>query len=371
MRIAFAIVTLFPGGGLQRDCMALASRLTAKGHHVTIFAARCRGPIPPGLSVELLPNRAWSNSRRDLLFAEAVAQRRHGQFDRLVGFGKLIDLDVLYCADACLAARPAKWYAGLTSRRRIQMQLEAASFSPGKSTQCLLLSQNQAEEFRRAWSTEPDRIRRAAADDRSRPTPPGIQDRRRPRAGPREFSRGRRGCRRCGLRSRRNPKVKGLDRTVAALAAFPAARLAIAGIDNGSKPARQVKALGEESGRRRSRPFSRPARKHPRVDGGGRPAHPSRALRHHRHGDSRSHRQRAAGDHHTAMRLRGARHRRRRGARTARSVLFDRSDRSPAKRGIRGNTHAVEPNGAAYGQSEALFDGLDRAAEIIAGARSD
>src|SRR5690606_12128033 len=133
-------------------------RLAARGHDVTIFAERRRGELPSGLNVKQLPNGAWSNHRRDHLFAEAVAQRCHGQFDCLVGFGKLIDLDLLYCADPCIAARPSKWYTRWTSRRHTLMRLEAASFVPGQRTVCLLLSRNQADEFRRAWSTEPDRL---------------------------------------------------------------------------------------------------------------------------------------------------------------------------------------------------------------------
>src|SRR5947207_2533229 len=93
MNFAFAIVTLFPGGGLQRDCMAIASRLAARGHQVTIFAERARGALPAALSVKLLPNRAWTNHGRDQTFADDVVRSCRGRFDRLVGFGKLKDLD--------------------------------------------------------------------------------------------------------------------------------------------------------------------------------------------------------------------------------------------------------------------------------------
>lgn len=246
MNFAFAIVTLFPGGGLQRDCMALARRLIAQGHEVTIFAARRRGELPPELSIELLPNRALSNQRRDWLFAQAVAQRCRGRFDRLVGFGKLIGLDALYCADGCIAARPTRWFARFSLRRRAQMALEAASFAPGQSTLCLLLSENQAADFQRAWSTEPDRLV---------VLPPTIErGRRHPdfrRDGTRERVRHGLGLGEdaaAWLAVAAQPNTKGIDRAVAALAAFPAARLLIAGVAEGSKQARQVRRWAGAAG---------------------------------------------------------------------------------------------------------------------------
>src|SRR5437868_11961534 len=158
MNIAFAIVTLFPGGGLQRDCMAIAAKLVARGHQITIFAERTRGALPQGLTVKLLPNRAWTNHGRDQTFADDVVRTCRGRFERIVGFGKLKDLDVLYCADPCVAASPATVFSRLSDRRRTMMRLEGASFAQGTGTRCLLLRERQLHDFRDAWSTEPDRL---------------------------------------------------------------------------------------------------------------------------------------------------------------------------------------------------------------------
>lgn len=239
MKIAFAIVTLFSAGGLQRDCMALASRLVARGHEVTIFAERQKGEIPAGLNVELLPNLALSNHSRDLKFAQAVAKRCAGQFDRLVGFGKLLDLDVLYCADPCLAVRRVGWLASWSSRRRTQLRLEEASFKQGQKTACLLLSANQARDFRAAWSTEPKRIEVLPPTiDRARRQPElrgnGTRERLRESLGIGEETL-------LWLAIANQPSVKGLDRTLVAMKGIPQARLAIAGIQPNSKQAGQVR----------------------------------------------------------------------------------------------------------------------------------
>jgi UDP-glucose:(heptosyl)LPS alpha-1,3-glucosyltransferase len=242
MKIALAIVSLFPSGGLQRDCMGIAARLTSRGHDVTIFAARRQGELPPDLKIELLPVRAWSNHGRDRAFAEAVA-RRKPEFDRLAGFGKLADLDVLYCADGCDKAKPAKWSDRFTSRRRTKLALEAASFAPGQSTQCLLLSQPQLDDFRRAWATEPERLALMPPTiDRARRRPELRTD------GTRERMRSELGIgaeTTIWLAVAAHPLTKGLDRAVAALPAFPDARLVVAGIAEDSKQGRLMLRLAD------------------------------------------------------------------------------------------------------------------------------
>jgi UDP-glucose:(heptosyl)LPS alpha-1,3-glucosyltransferase len=238
MKIAFAIVTLFSAGGLQRDCMAIASRLAARGHEVTIFCERLKGDVPSDLHVELLKNRALSNHRRDLKFAETVLQRCDGKFDRLVGFGKLLGLDVLYCADPCMAARRVSLLSKWSTRRRIQLLLEADSFKRGQKTACLLLSDNQARDFQRAWSTEPERLE---------VLPPTIDlGRRRSYLrtdGTRERMRDSLGFAASDLvwlTIANQPSVKGIDRALTAMKASPEVRLVIAGIKPGSRQAGQV-----------------------------------------------------------------------------------------------------------------------------------
>ncbi|NEW86358.1 glycosyltransferase [Rhodopseudomonas sp. WA056] len=240
MKIALAIVSLFPSGGLQRDCMAIARRLAARGHDVTILASRRQGELPSDLNIDLLPVSAWSNHGRDLRFAEAAAQRKR-DFDRLVGFGKLIDLDVLYCADGCDRARPARWSDRFTARRRVKLDLEAASFAPGRPTQCLLLSRDQLDDFARAWGTEPERLTLMPPTiDRARRHPEFRAD------GTRERMRdelGVAGDATVWLAVAAHPLTKGLDRAVAALAGFPEARLVVAGVAEGSKQGRLMRRL--------------------------------------------------------------------------------------------------------------------------------
>jgi UDP-glucose:(heptosyl)LPS alpha-1,3-glucosyltransferase len=239
MNIAFAIVSLFAGGGLQRDCLAIASRLAKRGHQVTIFAENRSGELPDTAAIELLPNRAWTNHGRDARFADDVLRRCAGRFDRLVGFGKLKGLDLLYCADPCVAGRRPAALAQLTGRRRSMVELEGASFAPGTNTRCLLLSDRQLRDFSEAWSTEPERlILLPPTIDHGREHPELRSD------GTRDSMRARLGLRPVDwtwLAIATQPRVKGLDRAIEALKNFPDAQLLVAGIATDSRLGRSLR----------------------------------------------------------------------------------------------------------------------------------
>ena len=246
MNIAFAIVDLFPGGGLQRECIKLASLLCSRGHVVTIFAERTWGPIPENLKVETLANEARINHKRQLAFANDVVNRCGGRFDRIVGFGVLKNLDILYCADPSFALRSQSVLSLLTGRLRTFIALEAASFAPEKKTRCLLLSEGQLADFKRAWSTESDRLKLI---------PPYIDiHRRQPDLrtnGVREKVRAALGFSTndfLWLAVASQAKLKGLDRTLLAMKAFPDARLVVAGLDPNTRRVKPVRKWAKKLG---------------------------------------------------------------------------------------------------------------------------
>src|SRR5262245_4361434 len=158
MNLAFAIVSLFPNGGLQRDCMAIARQLGAQGHQVTIFTSRLAGDIGGDLNVEVLPVMAWTNHGRNAAFSKALAKRCAGQFDRIIGFDKLEHLDMLYCADPPVASRYASGLSRFLPRGRKLTSLEQACFGPESKTSLLLLAQPQVDAYRAAWCTQVERI---------------------------------------------------------------------------------------------------------------------------------------------------------------------------------------------------------------------
>lgn len=227
--IALAIVSLFPAGGLQRNCLTIARMLRARGLDPTIFAERISGPLPRDLPITVLPNAAATNHKRNRRFAQDLAAATADRFQTVVGFDKLSGLDVLYCADQSIVAAHADSWRRFTPRYWALRALEGGCFAPGSHTQIIALSPSQAEGFRSAWHTEPQRIKvLPPIIDRQRRQPQlrgdGTRERFRARLGLQEHDW-------TWLAIGRHDRTKGLDRTVAALTAFPAARLLIVGPD--------------------------------------------------------------------------------------------------------------------------------------------
>lgn len=246
MRIAFAIVKLFSGGGLQRDCAALARLVAARGQEVTILTSEhAPSPLTEGLTVEILPVAGRTNHGRQAAFANAAAAEA-SRFDLLVGFNKLSCLDVLYCADPAIAERLSRQpWLGLLPRYRTYWTLEGLSFKRGRDTRLLLLATPQANAYREAWDTEPERIT---------VLPPTVaKARRRPefrRDGTRERLRGELGLGRAQawLTLCVQPHTKGLDRTVEALRARPDACVLVAGLAETDKAAADTVRLAKKRG---------------------------------------------------------------------------------------------------------------------------
>ncbi|MEO8667309.1 MAG: glycosyltransferase family 4 protein [Bauldia sp.] len=226
MHFAFAIVSLFPWGGLQRDCLRLARAVAARGHEVTVLAGRVAGALPNDVAVEGLATSGWSNGARNQRFAEALAKRRTS-FDRVVGFDKLPGLDFLYCADPSVAARVTRLQRVLPRYRGL-IRLEGACFGTQSRTQVLALAETQIAAYRAAWGTPPDRIVLL---------PPGVDPGRRQ---PELRADGTRARMRLALGLQHDTllflaigghaRVKGLDRAIDALAGNAAAQLAIVGL---------------------------------------------------------------------------------------------------------------------------------------------
>jgi len=248
MRIAFGIVSLFPGGGLQRDCLEIAKLVRGRGHDVTIYAERVSGGVQTeGIPVVTLANEARSNHSRQHDFAVDFRRAANSQCDLTVGFNKLLGLDVLYCADASMYDRLRKQpYLNLLPRYRSFANMERDSFSPEQKTKTILLSQNQLLDYWRTWRTEPQRMYLL---------PPTLSAARRK---PEYRSDGTRQKTRASLGLADGawtwltvgvqPNTKGTDRVLRALAEFPEARLLIAGIGADDKAAETPLALARNLG---------------------------------------------------------------------------------------------------------------------------
>ncbi|UVK44400.1 glycosyltransferase family 4 protein [Mesorhizobium sp. AR07] len=241
-KIAIAVFDLAEAGGIERDAARVARALIDRGHDVRLFSTSA-GPLAEGIPTTILPARGLTNHSRMATFAndlEVIDRRKQ----LVVGFQKLTGLDVLYCGDWCFTERPLPFWKRLLPRYRVMRRLEGACYGPRSNTVRLMLSQPQADAYRRAWSIAPERM----------VVLPPTLDPRRLLASPTE-------CERLELRRSLGvkegqsawlwiglqPKVKGLDRAITALSLVPDALLVVAGVDPMQKWARR---MFEEAGRR-------------------------------------------------------------------------------------------------------------------------
>ena len=246
MRIAFGIVRLFPEGGLQRDCVRLARHLLGRGHSVTIFTSENRCELPQGVGLVLLPVRAITNHARDWAFARKFAAAAAGRFDRIVGFNKLVGLDFLYCADPPVGEGRGGYWRRVLPRYRTRLKLEGACFGPQSATHIIALTKAAAEAYGRFWGI---------GSERFTVIPPGIDVERR-------HDELRQADKRAALRAAlglpadgmiwlwvgAQPKTKGLDRAIAALAGQPRAILLVVGMAANEGQARGAAALARRLG---------------------------------------------------------------------------------------------------------------------------
>jgi UDP-glucose:(heptosyl)LPS alpha-1,3-glucosyltransferase len=249
MKLAMLIYQYFPYGGQQRDFMKILHKCVAAGHQVQVYCLKWQGDIPQGADIILVPVSALASHVRYQRFSEwvSVALRRN-PVDVVVGFSKMPGLDVYYAADSCFAERMRREGRLITRfipRYRHFMQYEKSVFDAGSTTQILLLSPLQQADFIRHYP---------GCESRLHLLPPGLDQDRLPVAdcaAAREKFREQFGVaegERVVLQIGSGFRVKGLDRSIKALASLPAAlrartRLFIVGQDKPGRFARLARRL--------------------------------------------------------------------------------------------------------------------------------
>lgn len=219
MKIALALFRWFPHGGLQRDCLAIATALAARGHDVDILCGTWDGPRPAGIGVRVLGVAGFTNHARNRSVA-ARAAALLGGYDRVVGCDRMPGLDVYYAADRCFVAEARAKGALylLTPRYRAIAAFERAVFGPDSGTHVLLLHEKQGAPYQAVYGTP---------DARLHVLPPSIA---RDRVRPPDADRQRAATRaELGLADDHllllliasRYRTKGVDRAIAALGAVP------------------------------------------------------------------------------------------------------------------------------------------------------
>ncbi len=244
MKIALGIFRLQPAGGLERNALKLAELLAERDHRVVLHTTRAPPKSSPGVEIVTFARHGVANHAAMKSFSTRFAGAAR-DFDLAVGFQRFERLDVLYCADWCFVDRPRAFWQKLLPRYRTMAALERACFGPQSATRIIALAAPQLAAYRRAYGTPHERLAIL---------PPTVEPRWPPSLPPSE--------RRASLRAQYDlgerdeiwlwvglqPRVKGLDRVMAALASKPQAVLMVCGVERTHRQVIELMAAARRSG---------------------------------------------------------------------------------------------------------------------------
>ena len=251
MKLAVCLYKFFPFGGLARDFMRIMQACLTDDDQVDVFVMEWQGNMPDNMRVHVVPVSGWSNHAKLKSFiAQVGPQLRQPDYDLVVGFNKMPGLDLYYAADPCyldrIKSHPLYGLLKYSGRVAFYSACEDAVFGRQSHTVSLMISDLQQALFKQHYATP---------DERLISLPPGIdRDRQKP-ANAAEI----RQRKRQELAIADNEwlllmvgtgfKTKGVDRSIAALAALPPShknkvKLVIIGDGSTSALQKQATKLG-------------------------------------------------------------------------------------------------------------------------------
>ncbi len=252
MKFAFCLFKYFEHGGLQRDFLRIATECTSRGHDVHAFVSEWKGEKPTDIKITELKTWGWIFNHAQNKHYHHQLQREldRGQFDCVVGFDRMPNLDIYYGADFCYIGRAVPrygpWYR-IGPRYRHFHTFEKAVFGRDSKTLILSLSEQEKSVYQQHYFTEEGRFHQLppTLDSNRMPVPNRAMERKAMRAQLSAMPGDH-----LLLFIGSGFKVKGLDRAIKALANLPETlrsktRLVIVGKGEGrARYARRARRLG-------------------------------------------------------------------------------------------------------------------------------
>ena len=156
MKFAFCLYKYFPFGGLQRDMLQIAEECTNRGHQVDCYVRKWEGDKPEWLNLYRCPVQAVTNIGKDAVFIRKLHKKlNHSQYDRVVAFNRIPGCDFYYAADPCFRRQikdRSRMYR-LSRRCRYRLNWEKQIFDPGTRTHAILLTEQQKNFFQSFYGT--------------------------------------------------------------------------------------------------------------------------------------------------------------------------------------------------------------------------
>lgn len=151
MKLALLIYKYFPFGGQQRDFMQILQRCQQAGHQTVVYCLSWQGPQPDNTEVIKVPVKALSSHVRYQRYSDWVrTELNTNPADLVIGFSKMPGLDIYYAADPCFAARMDRENSLIKKvlpRYRHFLRYEKAVLDAGSTTEIMLLSPQQQRDF--------------------------------------------------------------------------------------------------------------------------------------------------------------------------------------------------------------------------------
>ena len=250
MKFSFLIYHYFPYGGQQRDLHRIVGECIKRGHEVDVYTIRWQGSVPNNVNLIVVPVRAFTRVALYKKFTSWVSKALNNtEPGTVVGFNKMPLLDVYFAADPCFVEKAELQrgaYYKFTSRFRHFKHYENEVFGKRQKTQVLILSPQQRQTFENYYPGSGGRLHEL---------PPGISLDRKVELRSIEIRQNFRhefGFNKDALvllQIGSGFKVKGVDRTLKAIASLPntlkhRTRFILVGQDKSSKFTRLARRLG-------------------------------------------------------------------------------------------------------------------------------
>jgi UDP-glucose:(heptosyl)LPS alpha-1,3-glucosyltransferase len=162
MKFAFCLYKHFPYSGLSRDMLRILEACVNRGNEVTVYAGSWEGPKPKNAKVVVVPHFALSNHTRAAAFHRKLySLLKNEQYDALIGFNKIPNMDMYYCGDYCFVGRAMQKYAWMyrkTPRFLFYRHFEHGVFATNSHTKILSLAQREKLVYQEYYLTQDERF---------------------------------------------------------------------------------------------------------------------------------------------------------------------------------------------------------------------
>lgn len=149
--LALVLFRYFPYGGLQRDFMNILRACQARGARVTVWTMDWQGPVLDDITVHEYRPRALTRIARMAQFEKHVRQQTaQSDCQAVIGFNRMAGLDFYFAADSCFASKAFSERGPLyrlAPRSRLYLRQEADVFGADSPTHILFISALQRDRY--------------------------------------------------------------------------------------------------------------------------------------------------------------------------------------------------------------------------------